>query len=740
MQDRKFQFSNKWIFYFLVFIAVIFTAIFYFPELVVNSPDVNDNTFHLGLIKSVNDRVTEFASLDYWIPYWMGGYPVFHDYQYLPHLVTVLVYRIFLEELSLQFVMHLLIYLLLVFFPVVIYYSLRKIGFSRSLSAFSALFSLAISGNHSYGWEYGSYIWRGWGMYSQLFGMFFLPLTVARVAVSLKTGKYYGLAVMFFILTFLSHILFGYIASIICLLLLLRETNKVLLFKSMQRLILIFFILAIVTAFFWLPLIIDSGFHYRSVYEPIEKMDSLGHRSILTSFISGELFDFGRFPIMTVLSLTGLLFVLYRSLDKKEGGCYRFAFWGFVVLLFLYFGRPTWGNLIVLLPLSKVIHLERLINGFHFFAIICVGAGMEFIWQRIRTINKFSLKQKFICMLLLVLLISFPVFKERSNYLLEGSDLAKATKSEFYKEWPDFKKVLDKIRALPPGRVYCGRKANWGYNYQLGKSQCYVLLGVNQIENIGYIIFSWPPITDFQVNFNEYRLADYELYNVRYVIADKDKEWPDFVEPIFQSGRHVLYQIETSGYFDLVSSKILLQSRKDNSWNFNYLWLKSQLPEIKQFMTIGFKSVKQEYDNQIIVKDKYQYTYQIDQTEVDKHNEHHIFGGDLLFDRFSFLQKENLGQINNEENKNEIYQANFTVLKDSFLLFKVNYHPNLHILIDGQEQEKIMLSPGMIGVEVEPGEHTVKAFYQPRKIKFVLLFMGLIIFIGILIKNEKKVF
>ncbi|MBU4369661.1 hypothetical protein KKG58_02750 [Patescibacteria group bacterium] len=738
MKHKEREPSKKWIIYLIVFIPVIFTAIFYFPELIANSPDVNDNTFHIGLAKSVENQIFESNLLDYWIPYWSGGSPVFHEYQFLPSLITALIYRIFNGGLSMQLIMHLLIYLLLVFFPLVIYYSLRKIGFNRYLSAFSALFSLGISVNGSYGWEYGSYIFKGWGMYSQLFGMFFMPLFIARVAVSLKTGKYYGLALIFFMLTLFSHILFGYIGCIICLFLILRETKKSSLFKSIRRLVLMFFIIAVVTSYFWLPLIVDSGFHYRSVYEPIEKFDSYGHQEIITKFISGEFLDFGRFPIMTILCIAGLLFSLYKSLDKKHGGCYRLIFYGFIFWFFLYFGRPTWGKFIDLLPMGNVIHLSRLINGLHFFVILCIGAGMEFIWQRIRIINKLSLKQKFICMLLFVLLISFPVFKERGSYLLNSGDLAKSIGLRFNKEWPDFEKVLDKIKTLPQGRVYCGRMANWGRDYKIGESQCVLLLGAHQIENIGYIMFSWAPINDFQNNFREYELSNYELYNVRYVISDESKEWPDFVKPIFQSGRHILYEIKTSGYFDLVNSDILLQADKNNSWNFNMLWKTSNLLEIKHFMSVKPKSFEQKYDNQIIAKNKYSYTYKT--LEINENNEHHIFDDDPLFDKFSFLQKENLGQINNESKNKEVYQAEFTALKDSFLLFKVNYHPNWHILIDGEEKEKIMLSPGMIGVKIEPGEHTVKAFYQPRKIKSVLFFMGLIAFIGLLFKNEKKIF
>jgi len=732
--------TKKGLALFLVFLAMLFTAVFHLPELIANSPDVNDNAFHLGLAHSFNDRLNLQANpLDYWIPYWMAGYPVFHDYQFIPSFITVFVYRIFLEQVSLQFIMHLLIYLLLVFFPLIIYYSFRKIGFGIFSSTISALFSLGISGNFSYGWDYSSYVWQGFGMYSQLFGMFFMPLFIARAAVCLKTGKCYGSATLFFILTFLSHILFGYIACIICLLLLIRGIGKDLLFKSVRRLILLFFILATVTSYFWLPMIIDSKFHYRSVFEPIEKFNSYGYKEIITRFISGELLDFGRFPIMTILCIAGLLFAFYKSLERRNG-IYRFAFCGFFIWFFLYFGRATWGRLIdLLLPMSKVIHMERFVNGLHFFVIAAVGMGVEFIWEQIKKIKKLLWKQKFILLCIVIILAVIPIFKERGSYLLLSDRLAAAYKIKFDKEWPEFKLVLDKIKTLPPGRVYCGWSGGWGDNYKVGGAKCYHVLSQNGIENLGNAPFSWTPVSDFQISWNDNRYAEYVLYNIKYVISDKEKIWPDFIKPIFQSGRHTLYQVETGGYFDLVESDIFLQANKNISRNFIRLWLISDLRDKNQFMTIGSQIIGDKaYQNYIFAKNEYKFTSKI--AGIDDSKERHIFENDFLFNRFSFLEKENLGQINNENKNNEVYQAEFTALKPAYLLFKVNYHPNWHILIDGQEQEKLMFSPGMIGVAVSPGTHAVKAFYRPQTIKVILFFIGLIILIIVLFKNGKKIF
>ena len=49
--------------------------------------------------------------------------------------------------------------------------------------------------------------------------------------------------------------------------------------------------------------------------------------------------------------------------------------------LLLYFGRPTWGVLLNLLPMSRDLQLHRLISGFHLGSIYLIGIGLALPWS-----------------------------------------------------------------------------------------------------------------------------------------------------------------------------------------------------------------------------------------------------------------------------------------------------------------------------------------------------------------------
>jgi hypothetical protein len=55
----------------------------------------------------------------------------------------------------------------------------------------------------------------------------------------------------------------------------------------------------------------------------------------------------------------------------------------------------------------------------------------------------------------------------------------------------------------------------------------------------------------------------------------------------------------------------------------------------------------------------------------------------------------------------------------------MTWHPNWRITIDGQPRPTVMLSPGFLGVAVDPGRHHVSAHYQPGPGRTYVAFAGL---------------
>lgn len=73
-----------------------------------------------------------------------------------------------------------------------------------------------------------------------------------------------------------------------------------------------------------------------------------------------------------------------------------------------------------------------------------------------------------------------------------------------------------------------------------------------------------------------------------------------------------------------------------------------------------------------------------------------------------------------------------------YLLFKVPYHPDWKLYLDGNNADMVQLSPGFMGVKINPGIHNIKFEYSMPAIKSYLIIFSLIIFI-LLVFFRKKI-
>jgi hypothetical protein len=115
-------------------------------------------------------------------------------------------------------------------------------------------------------------------------------------------------------------------------------------------------LLALVTAYFWLPYLLDGAYMNRSVWEEAVKYNSYGHTWVLPALVRGELYDFGPRAAADRAGRLGLLICLDRWRQVR----YRVRVVLALLWLLLYLGRPTWGPLLDLQPFSRDLHFHRL--------------------------------------------------------------------------------------------------------------------------------------------------------------------------------------------------------------------------------------------------------------------------------------------------------------------------------------------------------------------------------------------
>jgi len=156
----------------LVLVPAVFNAVALWPELSVPIPSLNDDTFHYLLIQRASEALASGENpFDHWAPELDLGFPQLLYYQHLPHLTVVALHRLLLKRVDLLTLFNLVRYLLLVGFPLTVYWSMRRLGFSVVAGAVAAAVATLLSSNGRYGFDYDSYLWRSVGLYTQLWAI-----------------------------------------------------------------------------------------------------------------------------------------------------------------------------------------------------------------------------------------------------------------------------------------------------------------------------------------------------------------------------------------------------------------------------------------------------------------------------------------------------------------------------------------------------------------------------------------
>lgn len=686
--------SGRWatpILLLLILVTSAFNAKALLPELSLPVPSLNDDAVHYLFVQRASEAFTHGENLvDHWTPELELGFPQFFYYQHLPHLTVVLLHRLLLKRVELFTVFNLVRYLLLLGFPLTVYWSMRRLGFSVVAGAAAAAAATLLSSNHRYGFEYDSYIWRGYGMYTQLWAMHLSFITLACLHRVLEKGTGYTVAVIVSAALVLSHLVYAYMMGLMVVVLFANGVNRANACLRIVRLTIPALLAAAITSYFWLPFLFSRMYLSASPYLQRWKYDSFGASDILIWLVNGDLLDYGRLPVLTVLLALGIAAAIVARTRPAWLALVLLLLW-----LVLYFGRPTWGSAVDLLPMHEGLLLHRFIGGVHLAAILLIGLGGEWIWRQSTLLS--GRWGAAIAGLLLFLLMA-PALGERwSYYALNTQWMDRTSKALETNE--DARTILLALKELPPGRTYAGLRANWGKDLQLGDLHFYDLLPFHRIVAVS------PPYSSFSLNadliwhFDDRNQAHYSLFNVKYVIAPSGLAMPAFLRPIKETSRYTLYRVETGGYAAFAAITEVKSAGSQSALFFeNRNWLLSAEPAAGRFV---------------------RYEYPVRQTMAEGSANGTIppslpgqvcsAGGAISEERVS------PGQI---DLRVECPMA-------LTLVFKVTYHPNWRVAIDGREVWPFMVSPSFLGVEVPAGQHQVRAEYRSPAYKTALLLLGI---------------
>ena len=713
---------------FILTAAVGFNLWHLYPEVTGGAAAVNDSVYHLLLTESAVKAFLHGKDItDPWQGTMSKAFPIFHYYQHLPHISVALVHVLTFEMFPLSDMMRWTTYLLLSIFPLSIYWSMRRFDFDPLTSAMGGLAASLIGTDFANlaephfrafgGLGQTSYIFQGWGLYSQLWGMVILPPALSAGYQVIRTGRGYFWATFLLSATLMSHLLFGYMAFLTLGVLTLipiiqlpiRKSDAQIILKRWKRLIVILLLVVAITSYFLVPFFIDREYLNTDVLKKPGIMDSFGHWVVLKALAEGNLFDWGRFPSLTILVFSGLVVCLVRYRHEL----YLIPVLVFLLWLLVFFGRPTWGALIDLVPFSQYMHMHRFVAGVHLGGILLSAVALSAYWRWAIGRAKNRYIYIFAAGALTVLLLS-PMYAERRTYLAENAAKIEQSQEALEAERHEWNDLLRTLNELPPGRIFAGAAGggHWGDLYRVGSTQVYHLLSAEGLDVMSYSLHTYSLPSYVLLKFDETRWDHYDVFNVRYVVAPNYWESPPFARLLQKFGRHNLYRVETTGYFDLVGSDLALTGKATDLYKVAYGWLSSTLPEMKRHPRVYVTDSPLEPNLIPFSESNSVITY-------DPAPENLFFGSVL---------SERIDQGS--------YTAMVAAEQESMLLLKATYHPNWEASVDGATANTVMLMPGFVGVELKPGIQEVRIEYQSQTFRSVLLCLAPLTLILILLSEK----
>ena len=668
----------------LVAVPTAMNAVALVPEVIHPIPNLNDDAQHIAFVRRAVDAWARGENLiDFWVPQFELGVPQFLDYQHLPHVSVVLLGRLLGNSVDPRTLFDLVRYALLVGFPITVFWSMRTMGFTPVASAIAAAASSLLSGNHRYGFEYDSYVWRGFGVFTQLFAMHLSFIALATLHRVANKGTGMLAAALACSALALSHLLYAYMLAITAVVLLLFGITRANAQSRVTRFAVVGALTAVMTSYMWLPFFAHAAYVNVTPYLDPAKYDSYGAGPILWWLLTGDLLDHGRLPVLTLLLATGAVAAVVTRARLALLALTLFALW-----LVLWFGRPTLGPLVDLLPMSDGLFLHRFVGGVDIFVILLVGIGGAFLWDLARASSS---RARLAAAGAASLLLFAPALGERWAYYAQNADWMRQTESALDAD-TDAKAILAAIGAQPHGRVYAGLRANWGQTLGFGipfnSVRFYNVLADRGLDAVAPPNQSLSLNADMLWEFNDQDLSHYRLFNVDYVIGPRAVTFPAELRILATTSKYVLYAAPGRGYAEYAAiARSEPAPTQADLFARGLAWLRGGEAARWTFTRFHYRTAAPA-EPSVPIAD--------------------CATGRINYERVQPARLEVLARCDSA----------------SAMVIKVTYHPNWRVSVDGAEASTFMASPSYLAFALPAGEHFIVAEYRSTPMKAPLLALG----------------
>lgn len=650
---------------------------------------------------SIHEQMVRYATgafqagrspLSGWFPYLGLGSPQFLHYQSLGAMITGLAGTVVGADTAFRWSL----WLLLGLWPVVIYASARIFRLSPWTAAAAALVSPLLRSVPSVGFERGAYVWIGYGLWSQLWGMTALPLAWATTWRAVANRRFIAPAAICVTLTVELHFETGYLAllGVVVFPWLVRTDLR----QRVARAATLLGCTVLLSACITIPLLVYSkwaGINETLIGTSLE--NGYGAGTVLHWLWTGRVFDNGRVAAFSVAVLVGAIACILRWRRDQTG---RALIVMGVLALIICFGRTTFGPLVDIVPASHDVFFRRFMMGTQLAGIFLAGIGIVFVAKAIAALiarvasgttlrattvqGASAVAAAVICWPALLPAIDKIADYDRSNQKAINEQHAEQTV-----QGAQIAPLIRYIKAHPGGRTYAGMPSNWGSRFTVGAVPVFKYLESQDVDEVGYTLRTASLMTTPEYAFEDNNPSEYTVFGIRYLIAPQDHRVPAGAQLVTSSAQYKLWVLPDNGYLDVIDTIGTVRADRGHLTGVDPTGLVGPDADLTVAWA-GASAAKPTNPSGIPPKTP---------------------SGGVLSEQPHLVRGRASAVVH--------------LQRTAVVLLSASYDPGWRVTVDGRRERTEMLAPALVGVTVGPGTHDIAFSYHGYPHYTVLVIAGL---------------
>ncbi|MGO9557662.1 MAG: YfhO family protein [Acidimicrobiales bacterium] len=657
------------------------------PEL-TRVPYLNDSAMHEEMVRFALAKIrADHFPPDSWFPFLNLGSPQYLHYQSLGAMLTALLAWV----IGVGHAFTLTTWLLIGCWPLCIYAAARIFGMRPDAAMAAAVLSPFVSSFTGVGYEQISYLWIGFGLWSQLWAMWTLPLAWALSWRAVEERRYVVPAAIAIAATAAFHFQTGYLAFAGIALFVLARPSQLL--PRAGRAFLVAAGAGALAAWALVPLVVEGK--WAAVNEFLlsgPDTNSYGARKVLAALFTGNILDWHHLMLITPLCLAGLALCLYAwwrpdFLRPVEHGASRGLVLVFVCSLCLFFGRPTLGPLLDLVPGSKDLFLRRFIVGVQLAGLLLAGVAAAQLarWVLAGTRRVLKARARTAIGVLAVGCVALAAVVPAWSYIVNMTSRNASLISEQSAAGPraaaaQVDALIATINRKGGGRTFAGHPSDWGADFTVGEVPVYEYLASSDVDEVGFTLRTASLMSDPEAKFDEDNPADYRAFGIRWLVLPSGMEPPVSAARVEARGSYVLWEIPGDGYVQVVDTRGTIVATSADLGSVSARLLADLPASNPVYPTVAY-------------------------------GDSGAAPGTLPAGEHPFKPPGRvLSETSNLSGGTVV--AKVSVARTSVVLLSASFDPGWQAFVDGHQVATEMVAPALVGVRVTPGVHTIRFVYR----------------------------